>query len=127
MEIDCTSPKTYTGLAVGDHVFAVRATDAAGNVQAEWTEWEWTITPAVAPATTLTEAPSGTTTSTAATLAFSANEAATFECSLDAADFAACTSPVSLTGLAAGSHTFRVAPSTWPGTSTPHRPPRRGR
>ncbi len=107
-EVGCTSPKTYTGLSVGDHVFAVRATDAAGNVQVEWTEWEWTVTPAVAPVTTLTEAPTGTTTTTSATLAFTADEPGTFECSLDGAAFTACTSPVTLTGLDAGSHTFAV-------------------
>jgi large repetitive protein len=31
---DCTSPKTYTGLAPGRHWASVRATDAAGNVEA---------------------------------------------------------------------------------------------
>ena len=30
----CTSGKTYEGLAVGEHVFAVRSTDASGNVGA---------------------------------------------------------------------------------------------
>jgi Ca2+-binding RTX toxin-like protein len=28
----CTSPKTYTGLSVGNHTFRVKATDKAGNV-----------------------------------------------------------------------------------------------
>jgi hypothetical protein len=52
--------------------------------------------------------PSGTTNSTSATLGFTASEPAKFECSLDAAPFEACTSPVSYDALAEGSHTFRV-------------------
>jgi hypothetical protein len=43
-----------------------------------------------------------------ASFAFAASEAATFECSLDAAEFAACSSPVSYTALADGGHTFAV-------------------
>lgn len=39
---------------------------------------------------------------------FSDNPSATFECSLDAAAFAPCASPVSLTGLALGAHTYEV-------------------
>src|SRR4029077_2642065 len=30
----CASPKSYTALAIGDHTFSVRATDAAGNTDA---------------------------------------------------------------------------------------------
>jgi hypothetical protein len=40
----CTSPRSYTGLATGPHVFAVRATDAAGNTSAP-AEHSWTISP----------------------------------------------------------------------------------
>ncbi|WP_404391910.1 right-handed parallel beta-helix repeat-containing protein [Humibacillus xanthopallidus] len=106
--VACDSPKTYTGIGVGAHTFAVQATDAAGNVQPNWTEWEWTVVTAVAPTTTLTSAPTGSTTSTTATFAFATNEPGTFECSVDAAAYAACTSPLTLTGLAAGDHTFAV-------------------
>ncbi|MGH9041798.1 MAG: DUF7594 domain-containing protein [Acidimicrobiia bacterium] len=53
--------------------------------------------------------PSGTTTSTGASFAFSANETgARFECLLDTAAFAACTSPKAYSGLALGDHTFAV-------------------
>jgi hypothetical protein len=62
-----------------------------------------------APETTIDSGPPDPTTSVNATFVFSANETgATFECSLDGVGFASCTSPVQLTGLAVGGHTFEV-------------------
>ena len=44
----CSSPKAYSGLAVGGHVFSVRATDTAGNVDGTPAAASWTIsTPTV--------------------------------------------------------------------------------
>ena len=42
----CASPQGYTGLAAGAHTFDVRATDAAGNVDATPASSTWTIQPA---------------------------------------------------------------------------------
>ena len=39
----CSSPKTYEGLASGQHVFRVRARDVAGNVDRTPASWTWTI------------------------------------------------------------------------------------
>jgi DNA-directed RNA polymerase specialized sigma24 family protein len=39
----CSSPKTYQGLAPGQHVFRVRARDASGNVDSTPASWTWTI------------------------------------------------------------------------------------
>jgi hypothetical protein len=60
------------------------------------------------PDTIINSGPSGSTSSTSATLAFSATEAATFQCRLDGATFAACTSPKSYSNLTTAAHTFEV-------------------
>jgi hypothetical protein len=39
----CTSPKTYSGLAVSDHTFSVRATDQAGNTDQTPATRTWTV------------------------------------------------------------------------------------
>ncbi len=108
----CTSPATYAGLAIGGHSFAVRAIDAAGNVDPTPAIAMWTITPPVdlaPPDTTINTGPAATTIELSANFTFSANEAgATFQCSLDGAAFAACTSPATYAGLAVGTHIFAV-------------------
>ena len=72
----------------------------------------WTIQPpdTTPPDTTIDTGPSGTVTSSSASFAFSANESgSTFQCSLDSTTaYTACSSPKDYSGLAAGSHTFRV-------------------
>jgi hypothetical protein len=102
----CTSPKAYTGLADGVHSFAVRATDAAGNVGAPATV-SWRVDTA-APQSSITSAPPNPSADSAAGFSFTADEAATFECRLDGAPFAGCTSPKPYAGLADGDHTFAV-------------------
>ena len=62
-----------------------------------------------APETSFTATPDAETASAAAEFVFSSSEeGSTFECSLGGAAFEACTSPVTLTGLAPGSHTFQA-------------------
>lgn len=55
----CSSPQTTGTLATGQHVFRVRATDAAGNVDASPAERTWTIEsePAPQPTTNLVPNP----------------------------------------------------------------------
>ena len=59
--------------------------------------------------TTINTGPSGTVASTSATFTFSSNKpGATFQCLLDGAAFADCTSPITYNGLSQGPHTFQV-------------------
>jgi hypothetical protein len=102
----CVSPRTYTGLTAGAHVFQVRGVNLAGT-DATPASFTLTIAP---PDTTITVAPGLTTATATASFSFTATPSAgsTFECSLDASAFAACTSPKSYTTIAVGSHTFQV-------------------
>jgi hypothetical protein len=104
----CTSPASFDGLSEAAHTFRVRAVDAAGNKDASPAARTWTadVTP---PDTTISTSPSGTSTETTASFSFSANEqGATFQCSLDHAGFAPCSSPTTFSDLAAAGHTFAV-------------------
>jgi subtilisin family serine protease len=104
----CASPASLTGLTVGQHTFSVRAKDLAGNIDQSPATATWTVNPP-APDTTITSAPANGVTDTSATIAFASPDAgATFECALDGAAFAACASPLTVTGLAVGQHTFQV-------------------
>ncbi len=61
------------------------------------------------PETTVVSAPSGTTTARSASIEFTSDDpAATFLCKLDLGEFEACTSPVNLSGLSLGGHSFIV-------------------
>jgi Concanavalin A-like lectin/glucanases superfamily/Bacterial Ig-like domain/Calcineurin-like phosphoesterase len=106
--LPCNMPMTYTALADGQHVFEVRARDAAGNIDATPESRTWTVdtTP---PETTLDFGPSGTVTTTSASFEFSSNEpAATFECRRDTTSWSPCSSPQAYSGLTAGIHDFEV-------------------
>jgi hypothetical protein len=108
----CSSPYQLTGLGVGAHTFAVRAIDQAGFADETPATYDWSVSAAAdttAPDTTITSGPAAATTATDATFAFGASETnVTFECALDGAAFASCSSPSTLSGLAGGSHTFAV-------------------
>jgi hypothetical protein len=109
----CTSPASYTGLSNASHIFSVRATDAAGNVDQSPATGNWTVNvppgDTTPPDTTITSGPSGTVTTASASFAFTSTETgSTFECSLDNAAFSACTSPATYSNLQNASHSFSV-------------------
>lgn len=104
----CTSPTSYKKLADGAHSFGVKARDAAGNVSGA-TTYAWRIDTVAPPKPTLTQTPPNPSASSDATFAFTdADAGASFECSLDNASFASCTSPKTYSGLKDGSHQFVV-------------------
>jgi hypothetical protein len=80
----CTSPKAYSGLSTGAHTFSVRATDAAGNVDASPASQTWTIQSAPVdhqPTAAYTYAPGSPT----------AGQAVSFDASASTCDDAPCT------------------------------------
>ena len=115
----CASSQSYSGLAVGAHTFRVRATDLAGNADTTPAEHAWTINALTPPETTIDSGPPDLTNSTSAAFTFSSSKSGTFQCTLDSAAYAACTSPKSYTGLAGGPHTFTVKAIDSGGTEDP--------
>lgn len=102
----CTSPAVIT-VVDGPHVFAVRAVDAATNVDGSPAQQSWT-SDTTAPELAITAGPSGPISLATVTYSFSAGpDAAKVECAIDGA-FAACVSPFSSATLAQGAHTFAV-------------------
>jgi hypothetical protein len=82
----------------------------AGNLQETAGDGRAFTVDTTPPPTTITSAPTGTITKTTASIAFDAGgeAGATFQCRVNSADFAACTSPLVLNGLAQGQHTVEV-------------------
>lgn len=108
----CTNPVSWWGLS-GDGpnsliTFSVRARDTAGN-RGPATTYTWRIDTTAPPRPQLTQQPPNPSASTTATFAFTDREAGvSYECSLDGAAYAVCTSPKTYTGLSAAVHTFGV-------------------
>lgn len=103
----CTSPVTYTGLADATRTLLIQAVDPAGNVDTQAQPITWTVdtTP---PDTTLAN-PGNIVGESDPAFTFTSSEMnATFQCSLDSAPFAACTSPDRVEVLHSGPHKFSV-------------------
>ncbi len=78
-----------------------------------------TTTTTPPPATTITAGPSGTIATTSAQFSFSSVAGASFQCKLDAASYASCSSPKAYSSLTQGSHTFSVTATDPGGTTGP--------
>jgi hypothetical protein len=106
----CTSPKTYSGLADGNHTFSLEAVDAAGNVSATAASRTWTVDATPPPKPSVT-GPNNNSPSTTAAFTFSDTEAGvTFQCAMDnpTSGWAPCTTPKTYYFLSAGTHEFDV-------------------
>ena len=114
---------TVTGLSEGAHTFTATASDITGTSGPSNAR---TVTvDTVAPDTTIDSGPANPTGDASASFALSSGEApVTFECRLDGAAFAPCTTPHALSGLGDGSHAFEAraidpagnldaTPATW--------------
>jgi hypothetical protein len=114
----CSSPVTYSALTLGEHRFEVRAADAAGNQDDSPAAYAWSVDapPDTIVASVLDQRGNeilngGSTRWDTITFKFSGsdnNGISGFECSVDTAAFASCSSPRILKGVSRGSHTFRV-------------------
>ncbi|MDQ3630269.1 MAG: phytase, partial [Actinomycetota bacterium] len=117
---DLESAATYTATLQGGEG---GAKDAAGNPLAADRTWSFSTSAppdTTPPETTVDSGPSGTTNSRSARLGFSSSEpGSTFECRLDAAAFAPCTSPTDYADLADGQHTFEVRATDAAGNADP--------
>ncbi|MEO7735728.1 MAG: Ig-like domain-containing protein, partial [Kofleriaceae bacterium] len=115
----CTSPATLSALVDGSHTFQVRAIDGAGNIDPTPASATWTLD-SRAPDTMIVGGPAaGASTKADVSLEFSSPDSpVTFECAVDAAAFAACTSPQAYT-LAEGPHTFAVRAKDAAGLADP--------
>jgi hypothetical protein len=121
-KVDALTPVALGTLAAGAsrvYEFRVSFPDAgrgaenayqgsAMSIQFDWTAVNDTVD-VDPPETSITSGPAALTASPDATFTFTADEAgSTFECSVDGAAFASCSSPATFTALADGAHTFDV-------------------
>ncbi|HEX3482182.1 MAG TPA: LamG-like jellyroll fold domain-containing protein [Kofleriaceae bacterium] len=108
--LPCTSGQSFALAGDGAHSFAVRARDRAGNLDASPAIYAWAVDTRT-PDTQILGGPPAASPTTTATFTFVSPDAgagATFECSLDGAGFAACSSPQTYSGLKEAAHSFAV-------------------
>jgi hypothetical protein len=103
----CTSPVTYTGLADATRTLLIQAVDPAGNVDTQAQPITWTVD--TTPPDTVLANPGNIVGDSNPAFTFTSSETgATFQCSLDKAPFAACTSPDHVGVFHSGPHKFSV-------------------
>jgi hypothetical protein len=120
--VACSSPKSYSGLAEGQHTFRVKAVDTAGNVSAEatWTFFTDTVAPTKPVFTQTPPDPSATATSTFAWTSSDPSPGsgvAGYLCSKENGNWFPCSSPYTyaVQTTSNGQHQFAVVAVDWAG------------
>lgn len=115
---ECSSPRNIEGpLSFGDHAFAVRAVDLAGN-RGDAETFRWAVERGEGPTVTIMKGPDSLTNETTATFEFSAPDAVRLQCRVDDGDFDTCSSP-STQQVDEGDHVFVVRGINAAGTTGP--------
>jgi hypothetical protein len=114
----CTSPVAYTGLADATRTLLIQAVDPAGNVDTQAQPIAWTVD--TTPPDTVLADPGNIVGESDPAFTFTSSETgATFQCSLDGAPFAPCTSPDRVYVPHSGPHKFRVRAVDTAGNTDP--------
>ncbi|MGZ3746958.1 MAG: fibronectin type III domain-containing protein [Pseudobdellovibrionaceae bacterium] len=104
---NCISPLNLSGLSEAAHKLQIRAKDLAGNISAVQSV-SFTVN-LQAPMITLTTKPNSLTNVLTSDFAFTSSAPVSgYECRIDGASFASCTSPKTYSNLSDGAHTFDV-------------------
>jgi large repetitive protein len=106
----CTSPKSYSGLSQGSHVFYVRQVDEAGNT-GPYASRTWTVDTVPPPPPTFTQKPPNPSATASSTFAWTDSEAGvTYECRKENGAFQPCSSPLTYVVETnnSGEHQFAV-------------------
>jgi hypothetical protein len=112
----CTAPQSYTALPDGPHTFQVQGTDPAGNSGAA--SYAFTIDTR-ALVVGITAGPPARSNNANPSFTFAATKAGTtYQCALDGAALAPCSSPQAYIGLADGAHTLTVQGTDLAGNSS---------
>jgi uncharacterized protein YkwD len=117
--VACTSPRSYSALAVGSHTFRVTVTNNSGSASAT-ASWSVTASTPAATAPTVRFTSKAGTGSTKTFAWTTTGTVTSTRCSFDGGSQFSCSSPWTLTGLGRGSHRFTVyvagpagSASTW--------------
>ncbi|HTU14840.1 MAG TPA: Ig-like domain-containing protein [Solirubrobacterales bacterium] len=102
----CTSPFALTDLNDGQYKVTVKVTDQYGKTSSSSYEWEIAVGGVH---TWIVDSPPAFSASSDAEFSFETTDPTnTFECNLDGAGWASCSTPVQLLNLGEGEHTFEV-------------------